>query len=447
MFVCSHNGRRAGSATKIMPTFAAKLNPNAPTMSPRTSISLLALQQIITQCIESLPSAYWITAEIGELRVSVGGHCYMELVQHDDDSQRITARAAAVIWANLYRMLAPLFAVEAGAELAVGMKIMVRAQPQYHHIYGLQLNIVDIDPAYTAGEAALQRNRTIARLRSEGILDMNKELTMPLLPQRVAVISSEQAAGYRDFMEQLHKNPYGYRFRTTLYAAVVQGVTAEASIMEAMNNIYERKDDFDVVAILRGGGAQSDLACFDGYDLAYLITQFPLPVLTGIGHDKDISVADMAAHTMLKTPTAAAEFLIEQLAEQERYLEQLRKYTVNACALALERNYARVQNYAMRIKLGTSRICSVQKERVERYLPQRIRRAMEQRLQQERTKLRHLRSKVELLNPRGLLERGYCVAKINGKTLRSVEQVVAGGILQTILVDGVVDSKVEVVHR
>jgi len=336
---------------------------------------------------------------VNELRESGAGHCYMELVQKDEANESIEAKVSANIWANLYHMIKPYFESTAGCSLSEGMKILVRVAVQYHELYGLRLNVLDIDPAYTVGEVALQRKKTIARLKSEGVYDMNRELELPPLPRRVAVISSEHAAGYGDFMKQLHGNAQGYTFRTTLFAAAVQGKDAEASIIGALEQIHTRIGEFDVVAILRGGGSQSDLSCFDGYRLASNVAQFSLPIITGIGHDRDESVVDLVAHTMLKTPTAAAEFLVGKFAEQDACIARLTVELSGMWNATLDSNVQKLRLYS---------------------------------------------SKVALLNPHNILKRGYSITLKNGVPLRSASNVHNGDMLETILSEGRVISKVAV---
>ncbi|GHT72834.1 exodeoxyribonuclease 7 large subunit [Bacteroidia bacterium] len=407
-----------------------------------TAISLLELQKIIKRSIDALPDTYWIVGEINELNVSIAGHCFLELVQRNDAKEQLEAKANATIWASTYRSLSPYFTNAAGSPLAEGMKILVRVAVQYNVLYGLQLNIIDIDPAYTVGEVELQRNKTLARLRADGVMDMNKALPMPLLPQRVAIVSSEQAAGYGDFMQQLHKNPYGYCFFTTLFAANVQGKNAEQTMIEALDSIYARSQDFDIVAILRGGGAQSDLICFDSYDLAYRIAQFPLPVITGIGHDKDVSVADCVAHTMLKTPTAAAEFLIEQFAVQEQYVAHLREQIFTIWDRKLVQSKTALQQYILHINLRVSNVWNTERAKITTHFPQRLRIAVSQTLQRERSRIQQWQTTVHLLDPQTVLQRGYSITLHNGKPLQSVQQVQQGDELQTLLKDGTIISNV-----
>ena len=272
----------------------------------------------------------WVRAEISEMKQNRTGHCYLDLVEVDPATHEVKARVRATIWTYTFRMLKPYFETTTGQAFSDGINVLVQAKVEFHPVYGLSLNIRDIDPAYTMGDMARRRMTIVRRLETEGVLDMNKGLALPVVPQRIAVISSPTAAGLQDFFNQLNDNPHGFRFYTRLFPAVMQGKEAAASIRTALDLIFEYENFFDVVVLIRGGGAQLDLACFDDYDLAFYVTQFPLPVLTGIGHDKDESVVDMVAHTKLKTPTAVAEFLVsgalvfeQSLAEREKSLASL----------------------------------------------------------------------------------------------------------------------------
>lgn len=268
--------------------------------------------------LETFPSAVWVVAEISELKENRSGHCYLELIEKE--GSEIIARSRANIWSYTYRMLKPYFESTTGRMFTQGIKILVQASVEYHPAYGLSLNIKDIDPVYTVGDLALQRKEIIARLQADGVFDMNRDLPLPLVPQKIAVISSKTAAGYQDFMSHLENNEHGFRFYTRLFEAYMQGSEAVPSIIAALEKIYRYDDFFDAVAIIRGGGATADLSCFDNYELAFNITQFPLPVITGIGHEKDDTIIDLVAHTRLKTPTAVAGFFI---AGVERFYEQL----------------------------------------------------------------------------------------------------------------------------
>lgn len=360
------------------------------------SITLSELQQRIQQALESaMTGACWITAEINELKTNAAGHCYIELIEKNTGSSAITAKANAIIWAYSFRLLKPYFETSTGCALKAGIRILVKAAVQYHPLYGLSLIISDIDPAYTIGEQAMLRRKTIARLQEDGVFDMNRETPFPLLPQRIAVVSSEQAAGYRDFMNHLHHNEYAYAFRTRLFPSLVQGATAAQSIIANLSRINERREEFDVVALIRGGGSAADLACFDEYELASHVAQFPLPVLTGIGHEKDESVVDMVAHTALKTPTAVADFLIDCMAEQEHRLRELEHALKNALRQRLQMEHSRLETIAGKQKMA-ARLC----------------------FQRSHFRLQMLEQAIRHQDPSAILARGYAVVSLRGKTLR-----------------------------
>ncbi|MDR0667143.1 MAG: exodeoxyribonuclease VII large subunit [Prevotellaceae bacterium] len=360
-----------------------------------SSITLSELQQRIKQTLErALTGSYWITAEINELKTNAAGHCYIELIEKNTGSNAFTAKANAIIWAYSFRLLKPYFETSTGCALKAGIRVLVKAAVQYHPLYGLSLAISDIDPAYTVGEQAMLRRKTIARLQDDGVFDMNRETPFPLLPQRIAVISSEQAAGYRDFMNHLHNNEYAYAFRTQLFPSSVQGATAAQSIIANLSRINERREAFDVVALIRGGGSAADLACFDEYELASHVAQFPLPVLTGIGHEKDESVVDMVAHTALKTPTAVADFLIDCLSEQENRLLTLEHELKNALRQRLQMEQNRLETMAHKQKMAV-RLC----------------------FQRTHFRLQILEQAIRHQDPTAILARGYAVVSLHGKTL------------------------------
>lgn len=266
----------------------------------------------------------WVIGEISELKTNRSGHCYLNLIEKEEDGDAIIAQARATIWSYTFRMLRPFFESTTGQQLTEGIKVLVSVSVEFHELYGYSLNIRDIDPTYTLGDMARRRREIIARLQSEGVAEMNKELDLPLVLQKIAIISSSTAAGYQDFFDQLTNNPAGYHFYLKLFPAIMQGNQAESSIIEALEKIYLYESFFDAVVIIRGGGSQADLSCFDNYNLAYYITQFPLPVITGIGHEKDDSIVDLVAHTRLKTPTAVAEFLISGVAQLDGRLDELK---------------------------------------------------------------------------------------------------------------------------
>lgn len=291
-------------------------------------------EQIKGALLNAFPGAVWVVAEVSELKENRSGHCYLELVEKEGDN--IVARSRATIWSYTYRMLKPYFETTTGQFFSQGIKVLVQATVEYHPAFGLSLNIKDIDPTYTVGDMALQRKEIIDRLQKEGVFDMNRELELPLVPQKIAVISSATAAGYQDFMDQLENNEFGFKFYTHLFEAYMQGAEAVHSIIQALELIFQDEDFFDAVVIIRGGGATADLSSFDNYELAINITQFPLPVITGIGHEKDDTIIDLVAHTRLKTPTAVAEFLINGMERFYSHLLEIENGVVNYARDVLE---------------------------------------------------------------------------------------------------------------
>ncbi|NOU17884.1 MAG: exodeoxyribonuclease VII large subunit [Bacteroidales bacterium] len=288
-------------------------------------ITLFELNQKVKETLsQSFQTNYWIVAEVSEVKENSSGHCYLELIQKDELQDYPKAKARATIWAYTYRMLKPYFETTTGRSISSGIKILVLAEVVFHEVFGYSLNITDIEPNYTIGDIEQKRREAIEKLVVEGVFDMNKGLELQVPPKRVAVISSSSAAGLQDFINQLHTNNYGYKIEHTLFTAIMQGSSAEESIINALNKINEQYYNFDVVVIIRGGGSQADLACFDSYWLAAHVAQFPLPIITGIGHEKDISVVDLVAHTKLKTPTAVADFIVSKFIEAESILHDLK---------------------------------------------------------------------------------------------------------------------------
>lgn len=300
--------------------------------------TLFELSQGIRDAIqEAFPATVWVIAEISEMKENRSGHCYLELIEKDEITDDIRAKARATIWSYSWRMIRPYFESVTGQQFTHGLKVLVQVSVEYHPAYGLSLNIKDIDPTYTLGDLARRRNEILRQLQEAGVADMNRELSLPLVPQRIAVISSATAAGYQDFVNQLDNNPYHFRFSHELFEAYMQGSEAVPSILKALDQIFRREEEFDAVAIIRGGGSTVDLSCFDNFDLAFTIAQFPIPVITGIGHEKDDTIVDFVAHTRLKTPTATAEFFIggalaffQKITELEREISLRVRETLNA---------------------------------------------------------------------------------------------------------------------
>ena len=383
-------------------------------------IDLLELQNRLKQGIECLfPSRLWIKAEISAVKTRSGGHCYMELSQSDGNG--LTAKASAIIWSSRYRFISPYFESVTGTPLKEGMTVLVEVQVNYSQLYGMSLIVNDIDPEYSLGIKELERQRTIERLHKEGLMDLQKELSLPMLPYRIAVISAEDAAGYRDFMRHLHENPYGFVFSTELYPALMQGADCPQSIIHALDSINEAEELYDLVLILRGGGAKLDLACYDDYDLAAVIAQYPLPVLTAIGHDQDYHVCDMVAHEYLKTPTALADFILEIYEDED----------------------ARLSSFAVRMKLAfTGRLAAM--DTMLSNMNSRIRNGAAMRISLCEASLELLRSRIESADPRKILERGYALAAdAEGVVLKGIEGRMKGDRVSVVFANGTLDCVVE----
>ena len=383
-------------------------------------IDLLELQNRLKQGIEGLfSSRIWIKAEISAVKARTGGHCYMELSQSDDKG--LVAKASAIIWSSRFRFIAPYFESVTGSPLKEGMTVLVEVQVNYSQLYGMSLIINDIDPEYSLGVRALERQKTIERLQAEGLMDLQKELALASLPYRIAVVSAEDAAGYRDFMRHLHENPYGFAFETVLYPALMQGADCPDSIIAALDAVNESEEKYDVVMILRGGGAKLDLACFDDYDLAAVIAQYPLPVLTAIGHDQDHHVCDMVAYEYLKTPTALADFILEMYEDED----------------------ARLSSFASRMRLAfTGRLAAMETSVAN--LNVRIRNASVTKVSLCESSLELLRTRIEAADPRSILKRGYALATdADGVVLKGVGGRVSGDKVSVMFADGSMDCVVE----
>jgi len=329
----------------------------------------LTLSELQGQVKGSLEDTFsepiWVKAEISEMTINRSGHCYLDLVETERGTDTVIARCRATIWSYTFRMLRPYFETTTGQTFSEGLKVLLQAKVEYHEVYGFSLNIRDIDPVYTLGDLARQRREIIRRLEENGVFGMNKELELPMVPQRIAVISSPTAAGLQDFLDQLHNNTHRFVFYTKLFPAVMQGNEAPRSIMNALDLIFEYEDLFDAVVIIRGGGAQLDLACFDQYELAFNVAQFPLPVITGIGHDKDDTVVDLVAHTRMKTPTAVAEFLISGALQFSQELEELEKHFTGLVNDRLEENKDRLNEAADQLSLLVNQLIVKQSNRLD----------------------------------------------------------------------------------
>ena len=395
---------------------------------------LSELQLRIKQHLSSqFPLPIWIVAEISELKVNYSGHCYLELIEKGASDGVPKAQARAVIWRSHYPRIASYFESTTGQRLEAGMQLLVKATVSYHELYGFSLQISDIDASYTLGEMERKRQETIARLKAEGVWEMNQTLPLPLVVQRIAILSSSKAAGYQDFYQELSQSPY--RFHTDLFEAVMQGEAAESSLISALGEVAERIDDYDVVVIIRGGGSTSDLNCFNSYRLCSHIAQFPLPILTGIGHDKDQSVADLVAHTALKTPTAVAGWLVDRMQQIEGWLDGA-ALTLHDASLNLTRNHLlRLERNEEEIKNLSRRLIDLQRSRLEQYalrLPEECGRL----LRREEERIRHLESLTESHSPSRILRLGFSVTRLAGRAIRTAEEAPTGSTLEIELAEG-----------
>ncbi|MBQ0123697.1 MAG: exodeoxyribonuclease VII large subunit [Bacteroidales bacterium] len=389
-------------------------------MGNEEHISLLQLLETVRDSLqESFYECVWVRAEISELKQNRSGHCYLTLVEKDRDSDLLLAKVPAIVWAATYRTLKPYFFSATGSDLAVGMNVLVKVQVQYSEMYGLSLIIYDIDPSFTVGGLELARKKTIERLKADGMFDMNSTLELPVLPRRLAVITSETAAGYRDFMRQLHENEYGFSFSTELFPAVMQGTDAPASIIGALDAVLERAGDFDAVLVLRGGGGAMDLVCFDDYDLAVNVAQFPLPVLTGIGHDHDYHVIDMVANISVKTPTALADFIVDMFA-QEGY---------------------RVDSIAQRLHLALKGKFSREEALVDNRVTA-MRQAVQVKCLKESGRLDLYESRISAANPEAVLSKGYAIAMKDGRRVDSIRSLENGDVVKVMLKDGTFEAQI-----
>jgi exodeoxyribonuclease VII large subunit len=447
-------------------------------------VSLTELQLIIRDSIYlSLPDFYWVTAEISELKENNAGHCYLELIEKNPAEKNVKARVRAIVWSNRFRFLKAFFEDSTKETLREGLKVLVKIKVEYHELYGLSLIISDIDPAFTIGDMAMKRQLIIKRLEQEGVFTMNKDLVFPAVPQRIAVISSRNAAGYTDFVNHLRNNSHGYVFYTALIETSLQGSETDQGVINALNIIAEQSHLFDVAVIIRGGGSQSDLSWFDSYNIAYHVTQFPLPVITGIGHEKDISVTDMVANRSLKTPTAVADLLIDSVAGAENYIIEMSYGIIESSRSIIEKNKNRIESSSFRLSPVARIMLSDVKERLSSKIME-INNTGRERIfraalipANQKSKLsasvksllsakysaveskkqsilsstlsfikasnllgQSLENKLQLLNPENILKRGYSITSLDGNILKNSRQIKNGDQIHTQLFEGTLRS-------
>ena len=434
-------------------------------------VTLYELNRLVSKVIESeMPSEYWVEAELSECRES-RGHCYMELIQKDERTATPIAKASAKCWANKWMLIRPGFERTTGQRLHAGMKVLLKVFAQFHEAYGFSWIVTDIDPTYTLGDMARKRQEIIRQLKEEGVFDLQKELQLPLLCQRIAVISSETAAGYGDFCNQLADNPYGFQFQTRLFPAIMQGEGVEQSIINALGRIFsEYSDDsedsdipFDCVVIIRGGGATSDMSGFDTLALAENVANFPLPIITGIGHVRDESILDMVSHIRVKTPTAAAALLIDHLKTVLDVINDAQEQIIRLAQQKLTSHKSRLSTFAEILPRLFTNVKTRQEARLDS-LNSRMTTAIRQsiitqqslinalevkmpiildrRLMAEQHRLQLIEEKTKSLDPALLLKRGYSITLHNGKAVRSPQQLQSGDEIETRLANGTLRSTV-----
>ena len=429
----------------------------------RKHLSLLQLNSLVRELLEvTMPGNYWVEAEIASINER-GGHCYMELVEKSEGSNTPVAKAAARCWRTTWSVVKPYFLRKTGKNIVAGMKVLLNVRAQFHENYGFSWIVNDIDPNFTIGDMFAKRQKIIALLKAEGMFDANRQLDLPLFTQRIAVISSPTAAGYGDFCNHLASNEYGYFFKTTLFEAVMQGEGVESSVVAALERIYGDIDDFDCVVITRGGGATSDLSGFDALDLARNVANFPIPVITAIGHDRDESVLDMVSNTRVKTPTAAAAFLIDRLNNVDKRIDNCKTRLVNLSANFIDRENMRVRQLAANI-MSLFTVMNTKHNAMLDLLAAKAANAVAGKIKDEKHKLdrarqsiasawmiclnnkQHhiamLQQKLEAADPMRILERGYTMTLKNGKVVASANDIAKDDVLVTRFKDGSLESKV-----
>lgn len=409
-------------------------------MESKNRYSLLELNSLVREAIEcELPNEYWVEAELSECRESYG-HCYMDLIQRKENAATPVARASAKCWASKWQIIRPYFERTTGQQLRAGMKVLLKVYAQFHEAYGFSWIVTDIDPNYTLGDQARRRQEIIRQLKEEGVFDLQRELALPLFCLNIAVISSKTAAGYGDFAAQLADSPFA--FHSQLFPAIMQGEGVEQSIIAALNNIFftiHQQQPFDCVVIIRGGGATSDMSGFDTLALAENVANFPLPIITGIGHDRDECILDMVSHQRVKTPTAAAAFLIDHVQAVADAIDDAQNHMTRYTQQKLTTLHSQLST----LQQALPRLFSVFKTRQEARLESiglRIPMIAERKLTAEHHKLELVTERLKALDPTLLLKRGYSITRFCGHTLRDPKKLHEGDVIETIIEKGTIKS-------
>ena len=405
-------------------------------------LTLRQLNLMVRDAIEmQMPDEYWVEAELAECRER-GGHCYLELIEKEDTTNTPIAKASAKCWRQTWQMIQPYFQRTTGQALRTGMKVLLKVYAQFHETYGFSWIVTDIDPTYTLGDMARKRQEIIRQLKEEGVFDLQRELCIPLFAKRIAVISAAEAAGYGDFCRQLEDNEYGFKFETTLFPAIMQGEQVESSVVEALNAIYHSIRDFDVVVIIRGGGATSDLSGFDTLALAENVAQFPIPVITGIGHDRDESILDMVANTRVKTPTAAAALLIDNLRQVLERINNAQQRITLAIHQRIANHKSRLTSLQTLIPALVERTLSNAKHRIE-LMQNRLPAVTERIITNQKHKLSQIELMLQSYDPQLLLKRGYSITLMNGRAIRDPKELKVGDEIETRVEKGTIRSVVK----
>lgn len=406
-------------------------------------ISLYELNNLVRGVIaNTFTQSFWIRAEMSDVRVAQNGHCYLEFIEKDSKNRNIIAKARGSIWANVFRLLKAYFESETGQAFGSGLKVLVQVSVEFHELYGYSLNVHNIDPTYTLGDQARNRALILKQLEEEGVLTLNKELELPTVTNRIAVISSPTAAGYEDFCNQLENNTDGFVFYAHLFPAIMQGERTEESIISALDRIYEHVDKFDAVIIIRGGGATSELSSFDSYLLAANCAQFPLPIITGIGHERDDTVLDIVAHTRAKTPTAVAEFLIKRIQSAAIVMYELQESIITSTNRKLTEETVFLNTLATHFSYIIKDNTKDQLNKINTFT-ERLKNATKRIIQEEKHRLTNKEQFLKLISPENILKKGYTLTIRNNKIVKSSLELKEGDTITNRFYDGDVVSEVK----
>lgn len=418
------------------------VEPHLSLTMEQAAISLYELNNLVRGVLaNTFSQSFWIRAEMSDVRIAQNGHCYLEFIEKDGKNRNIIAKARGSIWANVFRLLKAYFESETQQAFASGLKVLVQVSIEFHELYGYSLNVHNIDPTYTLGDQSRNRALILKQLEEEGVLTLNKELDFPAITNRIAVISSPTAAGYEDFCNQLENNSDGFAFYAHLFPAIMQGQRTEESIISALDSVYEHIDKFDTVVIIRGGGATSELSSFDSYLLAANCAQFPLPIITGIGHERDDTVLDIVAHTRAKTPTAVAEFLIKRLQSAAFIVSELQDSIIISTTKKLTEETVYLNTLATHFSYITKDRTKEQLNNINTF-SERLKSITKRIIQEEKYKLANKEQFVKLISPENILKKGYTLTIKEKKIIKSVAELKQGDKIITRFYDGDIISEI-----